>query len=53
MKKEELSESIYKTNELIKNIKDLLQELTEKRKDLGISSKRKRKSRITSGLKYR
>jgi len=32
MKKEELSESIYKTNELIKNIKDLLQELTEKKK---------------------
>jgi len=34
MKKEELSESIYKTNELIKNIKDLLQELTEKEKTL-------------------
>ncbi|HOM02607.1 MAG TPA: chromosome segregation protein SMC [Acetivibrio sp.] len=36
MKKEELSESIYKVNELIKNIKELLLELNEKRKDLGV-----------------
>ncbi|ABN52161.1 MAG TPA: chromosome segregation protein SMC [Hungateiclostridium thermocellum] len=43
MKKEELSESIYKTNELIKNIKDLLQELTEKRKDLGIKLEEEKK----------
>ena len=44
MKKEDLSEGISKVNELIKNIKEQLDALYEKRKDLGLKLEEEKKS---------
>lgn len=55
MKKEDLSESIFKTNELIKNIKEQLESLNEKRKDLGIKleEEKKKQNNVRSEIQVR
>jgi chromosome segregation protein len=55
MKKEDLSEGISKVNELIKNIKEQLDALYEKRKDLGLKleEEKKRQNNVRSEIQIK
>jgi len=55
MKKEDLSENISKVNELIKNIKEQLDALYEKRKDLGLKleEEKKRQNNVRSEIQVK
>ena len=55
MKKEDLSEGISKVNELIKNIKEQLDALYEKRKDLGLKleEEKKRQNNVRSEIQVK